>query len=684
MSSKKERKLKRLRKKRIWPSVVMFVLSFMVSVLVVFTFLTMFIVNIIHSKFSDSNTRSNHLTESAQVLYENGYSWEQVVGFIKTMGIADSVAVVDGDFNAVASYGELCYVVDAKQVQDFSNRVNDIYSVTGAIQPPSRLFLPDNSETELLSDGYGSYDSIIQGITRAALDFSFTENESDNWFDEQIYTLSFWVCSPIGDSGFSLVNREAIAVRRVEVFFIVSACILAICLLCIPMLVFLINVVMNIVSQRNLRELLFTDSITGGKSWFYIENNAKALISGRGLLARLGLESADTRAVAVVDFSLQKYRSYCTCHGAEAGELLLENIDRQINKMIYRREACARVSKADFALILRGRDAEEIKTRVSEMTAKVAAAVGVHHLIWHAGIYMADRSSTDIKQMLNFAGAARATLNGTDSTDVVVFDQKLLDQQIWEHKVEERMEKALENEEFEVYLQPKYNPVDEHLSGAEALIRWISPEDGFISPGRFIPIFEKNGFITKIDDYMISHTAAQQAKWIAEGKPVVPVSVNISRAHFTQPDLAEHIRALVDRYNVPHEVIEIELTESAFFDDKAALLSTVNRLKEYGFDISMDDFGAGYSSLNSLKDLPLDVLKLDAEFFRGNAEKERSETVVSEAIRLAKSLNMRIVAEGIEKKEQVDFLAGQGCDMIQGYYFAKPMPIGDFEKKHWG
>ena len=151
--------------------------------------------------------------------------------------------------------------------------------------------------------------------------------------------------------------------------------------------------------------------------------------------------------------------------------------------------------------------------------------------------------------------------------------------------------------------------------------------------------------------------------------------------HFAQADLAEHICKLVDVYELPHELLEIELTESAFFDDKESLLHTVHALKEYGFDISMDDFGAGYSSLNSLKELPLDVLKLDAEFFRGEFEKERGEIVVSEAIHMAKNLNMRIVAEGIEEKNQVDFLANIGCDMIQGYYFAKPMPSTAYEEQ---
>ena len=177
---------------------------------------------------------------------------------------------------------------------------------------------------------------------------------------------------------------------------------------------------------------------------------------------------------------------------------------------------------------------------------------------------------------------------------------------------------------------------------------------------------------------MISHVARDQRRWLDKGYKCVPVSVNVSRAHFIEEDLAEQIRDMVDAAGAPRELIEIELTESAFFDDKNALISTINRLKEYGFLVSMDDFGAGYSSLNSLKDMALDVLKLDAEFFRGDADSERKEIVVSEAIRLAKSLNMRTVAEGVEEKDQVDFLAEQGCDMIQGYYFAKPMPGSEY------
>ena len=162
---------------------------------------------------------------------------------------------------------------------------------------------------------------------------------------------------------------------------------------------------------------------------------------------------------------------------------------------------------------------------------------------------------------------------------------------------------------------------------------------------------------------------------------ITPLSVNLSRRHVEEWNPADHLSSIVDSYALDHKLLEIEITESAYYDDKEAMLSAVRKLKEYGFEISMDDFGTGYSSLNSLRELPLDVLKLDAEFFRGEGDDARREIVVSDAITLARHLNMRIVAEGVERKDQVDFLAGQNCDMIQGYYFAKPMPAEEYSAR---
>lgn len=202
-----------------------------------------------------------------------------------------------------------------------------------------------------------------------------------------------------------------------------------------------------------------------------------------------------------------------------------------------------------------------------------------HKKYFSVGIYRAGYATSGIDAMFNGAGVAISSLSDDNDNRMVWFNDAMQQEQLWVHKVENDMENALKNKEFQVYLQPKYSTKEEILSGAEALVRWIHPTEGFVAPYRFIPIFEKNGFVIQLDDYMIAEVARQQAKWISEGKKVVPISVNVSRVHFVREDLAEHICQLVDQFNVPHEYIELELTESAFFDDKDVLLNTIKKLK---------------------------------------------------------------------------------------------------------
>ena len=374
---------------------------------------------------------------------------------------------------------------------------------------------------------------------------------------------------------------------------------------------------------------------------------------------------------------------------------MLKRVYDHINKRLEKKEMIAHVSNSNFALILKYDDPDKLKMRLQSLILELEKIDSDHVFSFQAGVdpvgiwkndkgRVVRRKYIDLEKEYNNACTARATLSDKDESGVAFFDDKLVEDQKWIDKVTERQRYAIEHEEFIVYYQPKYDPSTDKLRGAEALIRWQNDEMGFVPPGRFIPIFEKSGFITEIDHYMLEHVARDQKAWLDKGYECVPVSVNVSRAHFIESDLAEQIRDIVDRAGTPHKYIEIELTESAFFDDKNALISTITRLKEYGFSVSMDDFGSGYSSLNSLKDMPLDVLKLDAEFFRGDSHGEREEIVVSEAIKLAKSLNMKTVAEGVEIKEQVDFLAEQGCDMIQGYYYAKPMPKDEYEQRMQG
>ena len=498
--------------------------------------------------------------------------------------------------------------------------------------------------------------------------------------DEPVVTMPVWQDTLLsdGETHFYAKASVVITVKDALIWF-VSYLVITI-LIAIVILLLVISAIVNHIRNRRTLAVLFGDPVTGGKNmnWF--------VYYGNRIIRK---KKNRDRKYAVVSIELVKYNLYCVCHSMSAGEELLKRINDCLTKNILKKELCARVSSAEFVLLLKYTDEARIQKRVSHIISQLEALSEEHKFGFQAGITVVDPTKTgevlknghirmDIKKEFNYAKAAAGALSVTDESGVALLDDKMIEEQRWIDTVCEKQQSALDNEEFVVYYQPKYDPRTDKLTGAEALIRWQSPEFGFIPPGRIIPIFEQNGFITQIDHYMIRHVARDQKKWLDEGRNCVPVSVNVSRAHFAEDDLADQICALVDEEKTPHELIEIELTESAFFDDKKAMLAVIAKLKNYGFAVSMDDFGSGYSSLNSLKDMPLDVLKLDAEFFRGDGEDGRAQIVVSEAIRLAKNLNMRTVAEGVEVKEQVDFLAKEGCDMIQGYYYAKPMPADEF------
>lgn len=496
-------------------------------------------------------------------------------------------------------------------------------------------------------------------------------------------SFPLWMRIDLKD-GNSFYGKAGLAITGQD-YSLAMVVLVMVAFLVIVLLIFFVSSIIS--SIRNLRwmnQLFLTDNATKGRNWMWFQLKTEQY---------LRKWNHDRYNYAILDVVFVNYRYYCMCHSVAEGEMLLERVNKiLVDNTVRNQEFVGHYASANFAVLLRYGDADTLKSRVDGILSTLIKLDPEQDFDFHIGIKLLpantdnsgklrSRKTIDIEKEYNDACTARATLAGNDNSAVAFFDDKLVEEQKWNDIVRANQQKALDNEEFVVYYQPKYDPKTDTLSGAEALIRWNSPEYGLKSPYFFIPLFEKNGFITKIDHYMLTHVARDQKRWFDQGFKCVPVSVNVSRAHFSEPDLAEQIRDIVDKEGTPHELIEIELTESAFFDDKKAIVDTIKRLKEYGFAVSMDDFGSGYSSLNSLKDMPLNVLKLDAEFFRGEQNDKRGEIVVAEAIRLAKSLDMKTVAEGVEVKEQVDFLASQGCDMIQGYYYAKPMPGADFEAR---
>ena len=658
MSNSKDKRIKKLKKKRIWPSIAgLFFITLIFGIILVAQ-LGINILNVTQNKVATGVGQ----TEVIAKLFEEYEGENQQM-------IQDSVS----------NYVDITPEVEAVWVSDLDD--NTVWANSD--------MMPNVENVAVLSfDGEQSISLILeenfeQGITIRDNEIVFNENlfsevdisevlEDGFYYEDEmkIMQIKAWYLQEVGDLKVYVLQNINIYVY--DILTLLTNTALFGVMIAIFIMYYLISFISVIVSMRKTTKVIYTDMVTGGNNWLYFVKRGNKLLK----------KKSASNNYAVIHLKMRKYRSFCTCFGVQEGEELIEKMYQVLKKQVKRSEVMAYKQNAEFGLVLSYTDDRQLCDRIEMLTSNLDAILPKMKLYFAAGIYKVEKKDKDIEQLYNNAMLACDMLGEEAENKIVFFDVEMNKRRLWERKVEDDMDAALVNHEFQVYLQPKISTAQESLAGAEALVRWIHPQEGFIPPNRFIPIFERNGFILKLDDYMLEEIAKQQAQWISQGRKVVPISVNVSRAHFAKEDLAEHICSIVDKYQVPHSVIELELTESAFFDDKEVLLQTVKKLREAGFPVSMDDFGAGYSSLNSLKELQLDVLKLDADFFRGADAQERGLLIVSEVIDLAKKLNMKIVAEGIESREQVDFLTEQECDLIQGYFFAKPMPISEFEEKY--
>ena len=309
-------------------------------------------------------------------------------------------------------------------------------------------------------------------------------------------------------------------------------------------------------------------------------------------------------------------------------------------------------------------------------TADAGAKIVIHV---KAGISLYN-DKLNVKQMMSQAVTA---CQQTSNNGVKIFDEQMEEILKTEHEIENRMIDALQKEEFQAWYQPKYDIKTRKVIGAEALIRWLNPETGLISPGKFIPLFEQNGFIIQIDYYILEKTCQLQMRRLAAGKAVVPISVNQSRLHMTEEGYLDKMRAIVVKYKLPPNLIELEITETMFadFDKKAARENAekiITALKELGFIISVDDFGAGYSSFSLLSTLPMDTMKIDRSVLTGADSSPKMKKILGNVIELGHSLGMNVICEGIETVEEEKLLLSLGCRYGQGFLNAKPMPVNDF------
>ncbi len=296
------------------------------------------------------------------------------------------------------------------------------------------------------------------------------------------------------------------------------------------------------------------------------------------------------------------------------------------------------------------------------------------------GLYRIDDKTLPVSVMCDRANMALWKAKGNFKNPYCEYDEKMRQQVLKEQKIINSMERAIQNKEFTLYLQPKYDIEKGTIIGAEALVRWISLENGFISPGDFIPVFENNGFVYEVDKFIWEESCRYLRKWLDEGREVHPISVNVSRIDLYDPKLVQHLVNLREKYQLPSQYLELEITESAYTEDPEQIITITRQLREAGFVILMDDFGTGYSSLNMLKDIQIDVLKLDMGFLKSSDYSAKGGNILTAILKMAESLKMQTIAEGVETKEQVEFLKSIGCRYVQGFYYSKPLPVGDFEK----
>ncbi len=384
---------------------------------------------------------------------------------------------------------------------------------------------------------------------------------------------------------------------------------------------------------------------------------------------------------AIVRFDIESFKIINQLFGTSEGDSILKFIAVKLQEIIepIKNGTYCRITSDLFAFSIPYESEELLNSIIDTLVAAVKMYPLNFDITLSFGIYIAENSEYSVRHMLDRAGVAQKATKNNYKSHVSYFDEALREQEEIEITIVSEMKRALENGEFKIYLQPKVDMRTGEIIGSEALVRWVHPEKGLISPRSFIPIFENNGFITELDYYIFATVSKQLDKWRSEGLPILPVSVNVSRADLYDPNLFTNIVKIVDTYNIPHEFIEFELTESSFISDNHKLVELTYNLQKGGFHVLMDDFGSGYSSLNSLKDIKVDVLKIDINFLPTSTSDERAGKILTSVVSMANALDLKVVVEGVETRDQADFLISIGAYEAQGYYFFRPMPVEEYE-----
>ncbi|WP_270526574.1 bifunctional diguanylate cyclase/phosphodiesterase [Longibaculum muris] len=430
-------------------------------------------------------------------------------------------------------------------------------------------------------------------------------------------------------------------------------------------------------NNTQLYETAYVDTVTQGYNQTRFRIEAGQLISTHPPL---------TYTFLILDIS--RFKLINDAFGYQGGNRLLKYIHDVIKVKLKDDEMICRIAADQFVILLHRHDessiVELLDSSISQMNNFNKKLQEKYFLTFTIGAYMIDDPNLSvvfIQDRANVARKSKACSKNHPFYRLTFFAQAEHQRMLKEKDMENRMEEALTNREFVVYFQPKIELKSNRYVGGEALVRWLNPQKGLIPPDEFIPFFEENGFIIKLDLYVFECVCQHIRIWLDAKLTLVPISVNLSRAHLNNPHFLDNYILIQQKYNVPPHLIEIEITESLLSENLETVIWAIDKIHKAGFTCSLDDFGSGYSSLNMLSSINVDVIKLDRAFFKSlDMENNRERAIIETIIDMTKRLKMRTVSEGVESGLQLEFLKTIDCDMVQGYVVSKPVPVNEFEK----
>ncbi|HIE4741347.1 EAL domain-containing protein [Clostridioides difficile] len=421
-------------------------------------------------------------------------------------------------------------------------------------------------------------------------------------------------------------------------------------------------------NEKEILSLAYEDKVThiGNQNKFYRE-------CSKYILDKPSLN------YIIVYFDINNFKMINDTFGYEFGDNLLITIAKALKEELTEGEVYARLSSDYFAIFCDYKNGKnKLIRKIDSIRNNIESNLSiVFEISLCVGIYFVEEGEVDIQKAVNKANMARSVAKGKN-INYAIYNEDVRNKLSEESMILDDIKIALVKNQFEVYYQPKFSLVTGEMIGSEELIRWNHPEHGFISPAVFIPIAEKSKLILKIGRFVFERVCNDLSEWKKQGKKIVPVSINLSRVELYQPDIVKFINKTIQMYNLSSDLIEIEITETVAINELNILKNVLNELRKYGFSISMDDFGTGYSSISCLRDMPIDILKLDKSFLNGIEHDERSRNIAKSIVSLAKSLDLVVIIEGVESKEQAELMKQFGCDLVQGFYFARPMPAKNF------